>query len=41
MRRVGFRGENEVNSRGFVLILHYLQVLNTLKNLPAMQETWI
>ena len=41
MRRVGFRGENEVNSRGFVLILQYLQVLNTLKNLPAMQETWI
>ena len=24
-----------------MLILHYLRVLNALKNLPAMQETWV
>ena len=41
MRRVACRRENEVISRGFVLILHYLRVLNALKNLPAMQETWV
>ena len=24
-----------------MLILHYLRVLKALKNLPAMQETWV